>query len=692
MPVWTRLIVFLVGLLLALPSGAQVNPEAEGALAGANLLLDTVKSARESNVQFSGARSFKDEEIRAAIGEQVREIDEKGVSPARADDAAYYVASFYRKAGYSKVETSFTITGRKVTVRINEGPRTLLRSLDFMGNRAFPDDVLFEYMIGAKPARLKKEPELFPYNQNEVNAGADRVRGYYVSEGYLDVLVDASKVNLSRDGRSATVVVRIDERTRYTFGGILFDGEPVFSRSELIAATREKADGAFSRTKAISMQRNLESFYRSRGYFNVDVQLSAEPVHARGGRVPVRFTVKPGAIYRFDGVTAKNLTPEKPRLRESFLPRRFQHLRGQLYNPEKVDETYRELLRSGLFSNLRYNPTALPDRTVRLDFTFEEAKSKEVGFTLGFGTYDGFKTGVRLADRNLFGNGRPLTLDADWSQRGLDAELMYVDPWFLENPKLNMRAKIFSADRTEKGYMKNEVGGRIEFGWRALPHLELSAFGHTSKVKITESDIDPLLLGPTNYDFATIGVGQTTDFRDNPIAPTRGWIVTSAVDVGTIDGQRAFTRSIARVSYYKPLGKMQLALGARAGLILPVDEGIPIDIRFFNGGATTVRSFSERDLGPKDNDGHPLGGEFFTVFNAELTFPIVGGLQGAVFVDAGNLRSHTDLGVQDMRYAVGLGLRYALPVGPIRLDYGVNPDRREDEDFGAFHFSFGMAF
>jgi outer membrane protein insertion porin family len=396
-------------------------------------------------------------------------------------------------------------------------------------------------------------------------------------------------------------------------------------------------------------------------------------------------------LYRFDGVSAKNLSP-KPRLRESFLPRRFQHLQGKIYSPEKIDETYRELLRSGLFSNLRYNPAELPDHTVRLDFTFEEAKAREVGFTLGFGTYDGFKAGIRLADRNLFGNGRPLTLDADYSQRGLDAELMYFDPWFLDHPRLNMRAKLFSADRREKGYMKNEVGGRIELGWKAMPHLEVGAFAQASTVKITEPEIDPLLLGPTDYQFISIGITQTTDYRDNQIAPTRGWIFSTSIDVGTIDGQRAFTRSVGRFSYYRPLGKMQLALGARAGLIEPVDESIPIDIRFFNGGATSVRSFAERDLGPKDNDGHPLGGEFFTVFNVELTFPIAGGLQGAVFADAGNLRGHTELGIEDMRYALGVGLRYALPVGPIRLDYGINPDRREGEDFGAFHFSFGVAF
>jgi outer membrane protein assembly factor BamA len=135
-----------------------------------------------------------------------------------------------------------------------------------------------------------------------------------------------------------------------------------------------------------------------------------------------------------------------------------------------------------------------------------------------------------------------------------------------------------------------------------------------------------------------------------------------------------------------------LALGARGGLIYPLSS-VPIDERYFLGGSTTVRSFAERELGPKDRHGYPIGGEAFTVFNAEVTFPLVGALQGAAFVDAGNLiGSFNDAGVQDMRFAVGLGLRYKLPIGPLRLDYGLNPSPRLHEDMGAFHFSFGFAF
>jgi outer membrane protein assembly factor BamA len=120
-----------------------------------------------------------------------------------------------------------------------------------------------------------------------------------------------------------------------------------------------------------------------------------------------------------------------------------------------------------------------------------------------------------------------------------------------------------------------------------------------------------------------------------------------------------------------------------------------LDERYFNGGSTSVRSFTERTLGPKDSENYPIGGELFTVLNAEIIFPLYGALQGAAFVDAGNvLKASAVNALEDMRYAVGLGLRYKLPIGPLRLDYGrnPNPNPRDRERNGAFHFTFGFAF
>ena len=153
-------------------------------------------------------------------------------------------------------------------------------------------------------------------------------------------------------------------------------------------------------------------------------------------------------------------------------------------------------------------------------------------------------------------------------------------------------------------------------------------------------------------------------------------------------------------SFQKWFQRSLLAFGARAGIVYPLDTAgqpaayaIPIDERFFTGGSTTVRSFAERDLGPHDPRGNPIGGQYYSIFNVEYTFPIYGEILGAVFVDAGNLLPDaSEPGLNDLRYGIGAGLRYNLPIGPVRLDYGVNPSPKENEAFGAFHFSFGFAF
>jgi outer membrane protein assembly complex protein YaeT len=685
----TGIFPILILILISAPALAAEN-DLQRALPGAGLLLETVQDKARNKVEFTGQQSFTEAELRAPLAEEIRDVIEHGVTPARGDDLAFYVGSFYRKAGFSKAQVEYEIRGGKIVIKINEGPRSLLRKITFVGNTSIPDAELYDYMIGATPERLAREPAKFPYTSAEISAGADRVRGLYLSKGHLKVAVDASKLQLSADGKQADVTVSIVEGPRYSIGEVQFAGETLFPREELVAGLREPVTGPFAPGLADLMRRNLQSFYKARGYYNAEVAVEADPAQAVRGKVPMTFTVIPRGLFRFGSVSVRNESP-RPRLRGDFLPKRFAHLRGEVYDPEKLDEAYREMLRTGLFENLRVSLKPAGDNELQLDLTATEAKAREIGFTIGAGSYEGVSLGIRLGDRNIFGSGRPLTFSADYSQRGLKGELLYVDPWLFDT-RFALRARIYSESRDEEGYSKNALGARIDLSRKLLPHLELGVFVEGAQVEVTEGTIDPALLGPLDYQLAAAGLTQTTDFRNDPINPARGFVFTSSFELATIDGEPAFTRSILRFSYYLPLGKSMLALGARAGYIAPILDDLPIDVRFFNGGGTTVRSFAERELGPKDATGSPLGGDIYTVFNVEYTFPITGGLQGAAFVDAGNLINDDVSGSDEMRYAVGLGLRYKLPIGPLRLDYGVNPMPKADEDFGAFHFSFGFAF
>jgi outer membrane protein assembly factor BamA len=412
-------------------------------------------------------------------------------------------------------------------------------------------------------------------------------------------------------------------------------------------------------------------------------------------------------------------------LHPSFVTKRFTRLSGKTYSPDVLDERFRTLMKTGQFNLLQIKPVPVDGHLLRLDISAEEAKSREFGFWVGFDTYEGALAGVQVGDRDLFGYGRPLTASIEVSQRSYRGDILYEDPFFFDTDfyfKARASAFTFAYD----GYTKFELGGRFELSRKITKYDEAALILSIRHVKITDSEIRPdFLLGSSKYQVDTIGLSNTLDMRESPYVNPRGFLVSNTFDVASsgLGSDIEYIRGTMRVGYYLPFGpkpltpgvvadeptgtpfqrwfrQSSIAFGARAGIVHSLTTSgsgeateLPIDERFFNGGATTVRSFGERDLGPHDNHGHPVGGEFYTVFNVEYTFPIFGELQGAIFTDAGNLLpTSEDIGLSNMRYAVGAGLRYKLPVGPIRLDYGINPDPHQFEDFGAFHFSFGFAF
>lgn len=653
----------------------------------------TAQIAWAESVEFSGARAYPVAELRTAIAEQLIDIESKGLTMARADDAAFFLGGFYRKNGYSRVEVKYEIRGRTLALQIKEGPRALLRSLKFVGNRNKPGADLAQFFAGVPMEGLAAAN--IPYTEAEVSAGGDRIRGYYLSEGWLDVQVDTVSSQVTADGTAADVVVNVVEGMHYTFGEVTFTGGEGYTRAELIAALGAPPEGTYTPALADAMQGSLRSWLRGRGHFSAQVVVAGIKEQSKGGRVPLNFVVTTGPKFRVTSVQSRGLDRVTPR----FIEQRFRKITGEPYDPAKLDEKYRELLRTGLFRTIRVVPKEEGKDRLRIDVEVEEAKQKEFGFELGFGSYDGLIAGIKLGDRNLMRSGRPLTLSLETSQRGFEGELLYVDQWFLESD-WTLRARLYSQFRDEEGYGKTAVGLRVEGSRKLTPRWEVTAFTEFANAKITAEEIDPLLLGPLDYTLAAIGIAQKLDYRDDPLNPRRGFVFTLSGELDAVNSELAFGRVSAKYSHYYPIKafgpikESMFAVGLRAGWIIPFTDvsDVPIDLRYFNGGGSTVRSFAERDLGPKDKGGHPLGGAFYTVANVEWDFPLTSTLGGAVFFDAGNLLADDQPGQGDMRYAIGVGLRYQLPIGPMRLDYGYNPAPKAGDDPGALHFSFGFAF
>ncbi len=678
------------------------------------------RAQQTSVIEFRGEKAFDEKELRSQLKEEITTIDDYGLSPARADDLAFFLEVFYRKHGYAKVNVHYAIESQnRLRLDITEGPLMTISTIIFEGNVQEPTDKLFEYVVGPTRERYSKLQKNLPFVAADMQEGAELVHRFYVARGFLDSVVDLPRYIFKGQINRVDVVIPIHEGRQYVFGSISFTGQTIYDAETLRGQIFDLVQQPYTDARVADIPRRIEAYYKARGYYDVNVDATAAPDQAVNGRVPVQVVVAAGAVYHFDGITVTGLE----RLHPSYVIKRFSKLRGKTYSPDVLDERFRTLMKTGLFNLVQIKPVPVDGHLLRLDISAEEAKSKEFGLSIGYGSYEGGILGVQYRDRDLFGYGRPLTTSIEVSQRAYRGEILYEDPFFLDTD-FSFRARLAAINFRFDGYTKFELGGRLELTRKITKYDEAGVTFAVRHVKIIDADIKPIFLGDENYFVNTLGFTNTLDMRESPFVTPRGFLINNTLDLASsaFGSDIEFIRGTIRVGYYLPFGpkaltpgvvedkpgtplqrwfqQSSIAFGTRAGIIhsLTVSgpeeaTAIPIDERFFNGGSDTVRSFGERDLGPHDHRGHPLGGEFFTVFNIEYTFPIFGELQGAVFTDAGNLLpTAEEPGLDDMRYAIGAGLRYKLPVGPIRLDYGVNPDPRPDEDFGAFHFSFGFAF
>lgn len=664
-----------------LPPVAETTPQPKGKL----------------TLTFVGAQAFKEDQLREAIKRQISDIEQSGLDDASAYDAGFFLESYYRKQGYPKVQVTSQIQGPwALTLQVAEGPLTKVGTVVIRGNQAYDDKTLTNYLLGPTRERFPetKIDTQLPFVEADIHNGTDLVSRLYAADGYLDAVIDPVATKVSPDGQSTAIRLVIHEGKQYHFGEVVLRGNTVFTGDQLRQELAADLKQPYTEGRLAAAQRKLEDFYKKRGYFAAKVDASSDRSAKKRSEVTSTFSIHEGALYHFDGITTTGLRDVKP----SFIQQRFKSLSGKTYDPDLLDKKFREMIETGLFRNLRITPREVAGDQVALDITAEEARPKEVGFTVGFSSFEGYILGVSYADRNLFHSGRPLTFSAELNGLGYKGEFLYSDPWLFDTD-YSFKLRIYAVTQNYEGYTKFEYGVQPMLTRKISDHWEVSAFALAKQEKITDIEIRPIeLAGDPRYNIVSLGLTQKLDYRNNKVNPTKGFYFVTTVDTAQngFGSDVSFVRGTYRLSYYLPVtSKTVLALGASGGVISVKGgpDALPIDERFFNGGASTVRSFVERELGPQDKLGFPIGGDAFTNFNIEYTFPLFGDLKGAVFGDAGNLMGAPgDFGLRQMRYAVGIGLRYNLPIGPIRLDFGYNPDRKDNEDRGAVHFSIGVAF
>ncbi|MFT5105798.1 MAG: outer membrane protein insertion porin family [Verrucomicrobiales bacterium] len=650
-----------------------------------------------ASIQIVGLQKVAEQEAREIIRPQVKLVEKNGASRPLADDASFFLERELRRRGFKEADVrwGFDDSSKDIKLTVDEGPSLELGEITISGNIAAIEAEDLRNLVRRttsnrlRSSLLSKQGAL-PFVESEIATGLSDVAQLYRSLGYWHAKTAPLKKSTSTTGNQVAIQLQIEAGALHRYRAFKLEGDTDNGAAALESILAPLV-GEPCTTENTSLARaSVSEFYSKRGYYHHTIEVSPTD---HGEEVTLVFSIEAGEPFEVAGIEVEG----NERVKADFLRKRFKPLVDKPYSPATADEIYRELLEIGLFTKISVSPEERSEGSQLIDLLIdvEESKSRSVGVYGGYGSYDGAIFGLIFRENNVFGTGRQFKNNFEFTQRGLSGEAEYSDKWFYDT-KLFFNASLFAQTEKREGYSKFEYGGRVGIGREIGEHYSVTVFGTLGHTEITEAEIEAVDLGLPNYRVASIGLAHSWDTRDNPTLPSRGFVFDNTFEYGSLLSDVEFTRGTIRFSAYIPITKRtQLSLGARSGFIIPAGDskGIPIDMRFFSGGGSTVRSFREKHLGPRDIRGFPLGGEFYSTFNAEYSVPIVGGLKAAVFGDAGNLlRDFDDAGLGEMHYALGGGLRYDLPTGPIRVDYGWNMNRGEREPSGTLHISLGVAF
>jgi len=527
----------------------------------------------------------------------------------------------------------------------------------------------------------------------------------YLGSGFTEVEVGPARLEPDGD-EGVRVVFPVVEGPRWLLVDLHLEGFPV----DVAAALEEtghglREGGPWDARATEAARRQLELVLAGAGYpeARVEAEVSTEPGAAR-----VRFRADPGPFVRIGSVAVAGLRRTRP----GVVRREFEHAGvepGRTLSRTALLDAQRQLSELGLFRRLELAP--LPGQeggdergvVVRC----EEGQQRSYLLGLGWDTTDGVRLTLGWSHLNLFGGAHAVSVETRLSGREERFQASLREPRL---PWLGLPGYA-TVYRTEEDYTSFsqlrrglwlEVGDRRRHPWRRWLRYEY---------QIVEPDAPDEILSDLEREQQRIRIASLTpalewDTRDDPLSPHRGALASGSLEWAfpAFTADAHFLKLQAGLSAYGRLPWGTGAAGLRVGVLRPLDAAgeetdnleVPIATRFFAGGRTTHRAFPTDRLGIEGEtltDGDPVGGAAMVLLNLEYRRPVHGPLEAVLLLDGGNVWAEAgDVTWGDMRWGVGLGLRYVTPAGPLRLEYGWKLDREEGESSGELFVSFGVPF
>jgi outer membrane protein insertion porin family len=692
---------------------------------GSTLVVKVAEYKVVNQVLFQGNKKLKDNALSAAV-----QLKPRGTfSQATLDADVESVKAAYKRIGRddAAVTTQIMELGDNrvnVVFNINEGGRTQIAAINFVGNSAYSSRRLSDVITTKRSSWVSFILRDDVYDDDKLRADQELLRRFYYNHGYADFQVVSAVGELDNTTNKYTVTITVQEGERYTFGDVSVESTipEVDSKSLESVVETHKGDVYNAKDVEDSIIALTEKVAGS-GY-------AFAQVSPRGDRnfenhtISVVYTIDQGTKAYVERIEIRG----NDRTRDYVIRREFDVSEGDAFNQVLIQRAKKRLEALNYFDKVDIStvPGSQPDQVVLVVDVVEKSTGE---FSVGAGYSTGGDTAGpsvegSITERNFLGRGQFIKLSAGGGKNSRDYSVSFTEPYFLGR-RIAAGFDVFKQTRNYTHYDSDTVGATVRFGLPITNSISTQIAYNISqeKYKLDDGCVKPdgsydpskcsvstaILDGIAQSPWikSSVSLGLVYNTIDDMKNPHEGIYATTTAEFAGLGGDAKYVKLTGRGSIYQTLSEQLDLVGlisAGAGRVEGYGGG---DLRIFDqfqSNDRMIRGFAYGGIGPVDpSTGDHLGGTTYFNASAEAQFPLPVipesfGLRGAVFADAATLygskitsvaQESTDL---KLRASVGLGLMWASPFGPIRIDYAIPVKKEAHDDVQEFNFGISTRF
>jgi outer membrane protein insertion porin family len=584
---------------------------------------------------------------------------------------------------------------RAVRFRIHKGVLYHYQNLQFQGLESIQEKQARAFFVETGFLIPQKSRRI--YTPNRLERSLSRLSEALDQKGYEDATASVSSLQIDDQTGAVNAIIKVDQ------------GLKSVVRTVHQEFFREKETVPY-RTNTVTYQQVYSRFWLQDytlylrtnsfrlGYPDTQVEIKTNHIETVGRLVEKDLiaTVRQGPQVTLGKVEFKG----QEKTRESAMRNRVHLTEGELLDRIKAEEGRSRLARLGTFESvqLRYDEVHEHERNVIYDV--REGKTVDISLLFGYGSYELLRGGFEAEHRNIWGLGHTERLKAVQSFKSSSGEYTYIIPDIL-GKEIDFFLNASALRRQEISFLREEYGGGFGLH-KYFPNVATDVSTRYNYMILNAADASSSLFleGAQNPNVGTIITDIKHDRRDNPLYPRHGYRVFANIELANqaFGGDVSYQRFQISGSYHHPfLGDGRwISFGLTHGTDVTQGDpqtNLPFDRRFFPGGANSIRGYQEGEAAPRNAQGQIVGAETFSLFSVELEQALTPRFSFVAFSDSlGFAQNLNHFPFDTGLFSVGGGFRLRTLIGPVRLEYGYNLNRRPGDPTGTIQFSFGYPF